>query len=133
MAENTMSQQCTDSEFRMAREAGIFVATSADEVAIHKFAASILAEQKISDDVLKVAKDHRIGHLEQNIANLVVSNDALASSLKFMLAYETNDDGALEEIQEAFNQQEEIKEPQKFARCYCVGKMRAALAVAGVV
>lgn len=44
MAENTQPARCTEAEFKAAREAGLMVFTTADEVAIHKFAEAIRQE-----------------------------------------------------------------------------------------
>lgn len=46
MAENTQPARCTEAEFKAAREAGLMVFTTADEVAIHKFAELIRAMSK---------------------------------------------------------------------------------------
>lgn len=44
MAENTTPAKCTEQEYQAAREAGLLVVTTADEVAIHKFAEAMRAE-----------------------------------------------------------------------------------------
>ena len=41
MAENTQSAKCSQSEYEAARRAGLLVFTTADEIAIHKFAKEI--------------------------------------------------------------------------------------------
>lgn len=41
MTENLQSARCSEAEFTAAREAGILVFTTADEVAVHKFAQAI--------------------------------------------------------------------------------------------
>lgn len=44
MAENTTPAKCSESEYQAARDAGLLVVTTADEIAIHKFAAAMRAE-----------------------------------------------------------------------------------------
>ncbi len=48
MSENTVSACCTEREFFLAREAGLLIATTADEVALHKFADAIRADEAIA-------------------------------------------------------------------------------------
>jgi len=44
MSESTAAAACTEAEFQAARGAGLLVATTADEAAIHKFAEAIRSE-----------------------------------------------------------------------------------------
>lgn len=43
MTENTAPARCTEAEWELARDAGLPIFTTADEVAIHKFAEAIRA------------------------------------------------------------------------------------------
>lgn len=69
--------------------------------------------------------------MQELIVRACNAHDDLVNALQFMLAYENDDEAAISEIQEAFNQQEEVQDAQEFARCYCARKMRAAIAKAG--
>lgn len=44
MSENTAPARCSAAEWKMARDAGLSIFTTADEVAIHRFAEAIRAE-----------------------------------------------------------------------------------------
>lgn len=44
MAENTAPAQCSEREFQAARDAGLLVVTTADEIAIRKFAQAMYAD-----------------------------------------------------------------------------------------
>ena len=46
MSENTTPARCTEAEWNAARAAGLLVVTTADEVALHKFAEAIRAEER---------------------------------------------------------------------------------------
>ena len=46
MSENTAKAACTEREWQLAREAGLPIFTTADEVAIHKFAEAIRADER---------------------------------------------------------------------------------------
>ena len=46
MSENTAKAACTQAEFNMARAAGLFIATTADERAIHAFAEAVGAKHQ---------------------------------------------------------------------------------------
>jgi len=50
MTENTAPARCTEVEYNMARNAGLLVVTTADEVAIHKFAEAIRSTTATSVD-----------------------------------------------------------------------------------
>lgn len=41
MSENMMAAQCSQDEYEMARDAGIFVATTRHEIAVHRFAEAV--------------------------------------------------------------------------------------------
>lgn len=49
MSETTAPAACTEAEFNMARKAGWLVVTTADEVAVHKFAEAIRAQVGLHD------------------------------------------------------------------------------------
>lgn len=80
MAENLKKAQCTDEEFAMAREAGLFVATSADEQAVHAFAEAVKAQ------VLKEINE------EQQVARTA---DDIAAAERLIDALDS-DDGTIE-------------------------------------
>jgi hypothetical protein len=93
-------------------------------------------------NVEQVSKDHDqlkakaavLGESNENwmegFEAVKAQHDELLATMQFMLAYENDDEAALDEIQEAFNQQDNIKDIQEFARCYCARKMRSAIAKA---
>jgi len=56
--------------------------------------------------------------------------DALLAALTFQNAYDNNEEWAIEQIQEAFNQQDEVKTEQDFARRYLDQLQRTAIAKA---
>lgn len=43
MSENTKAAACTEQEWKLARDAGLPIFTTADELSIHKFAEAIRA------------------------------------------------------------------------------------------
>ncbi len=51
MSESTAPAACTEAEFQMARQAGLLVFSTADEIAIHLFAEAVRAEATASRGV----------------------------------------------------------------------------------
>jgi hypothetical protein len=49
MSECTTPAQCSEQEYQMARAAGLLVVTVSDEIAIHKFAEAIRAEDRANN------------------------------------------------------------------------------------
>ena len=44
MSENLKKAACTEQEYRMARQAGLLVVTTDDEIAVHRFAEMVRAD-----------------------------------------------------------------------------------------
>lgn len=76
MTENTAPARCTDEEWKLARDSGLPIFTTADEVAIHKFADSIRTVTLSAID----AKDAEIARLRELLTLMVRTHDEPAET-----------------------------------------------------